>query len=222
MCSHFWVSMLPSCWPSSQIFTTSPRMTRPKHSIPTPTALLISVPWPIVFFFRPVHSLSFSRKDAIAESNKCDPPSFSTSRSCHRSPYRYIISILGEGLVTNFSPATVHHWVQMPCQACWIAAVGDPPWWNRMSSTRLCRNGNETGRRIELQCNVLHKGHESGQHWSTMVNHGQPWSTACRNQSPEAMSIHSHLVFRIHHSVTSSCYNEKSESEAPKSWHWAS
>ena len=174
----------------------------PKHSIPTPTALLISVPCPS-FFFRPVHPLPSNGKNAIPEPNKCDPPSFLTSRNCHISSYiiiyRHIISIFGEGWVTNFSP---HSPPLSPdalsgsleCRR-WRSA------WNRMRSTLLGRNGSTKNRkRMKLWCNVVqcgamwcnvvqcgamwcnvvqcgamwcnnvHNGNESGQDWSRLVN----------------------------------------------------
>ena len=153
----------------------------PKHSIPTPTALLISVPCQV--FFPTCASVAFKWKNAIPEPNKCDPPSFLTSRNCHISSYiiiyRHIISIFGEGWVTNFSP---HSPPLSPdalsgsleCRR-WRSA------WNRMRSTLLGRNGSTKNRkRMKLWCNVVqcgamwcnnvHNGNESGQDWSRLVN----------------------------------------------------
>ena len=136
-----------------------------------------------VFFFRPVHPLPSNGKNAIPEPNKCDPPSFLTSRNCHISSYiiiyRHIISIFGEGWVTNFSP---HSPPLSPdalsgsleCRR-WRSA------WNRMRSTLLGRNGSTKNRkRMKLWCNVVqcgamwcnnvHNGNESGQDWSRLVN----------------------------------------------------
>ena len=142
----------------------------PKHSIPTPTALLISVPCPS-FFSRPVHPLPSNGKNAIPEPNKCDPPSFLTSRNCHISSYiiiyRHIISIFGEGWVTNFSP---HSPPLSPdalsgsleCRR-WRSA------WNRMRSTLVGRNGSTKNRkRMKLWCNVV----QCGAMWCNVVQCG--------------------------------------------------